>query len=91
MHIEAELDEIHGQRLMDLQRRLQRPLPEVLATLIDLGQRQLPESETDLQEPSPLFAALEDIGFVGCMEADDSLAKDYKTRLDFSPKCGNEP
>lgn len=38
MYIEAKLDEIHGQRLMDIQRRLQKPLPEVLAALIDLGQ-----------------------------------------------------
>ncbi len=84
MHIEAELDDIHGQRLMDLQRRLRRPLLEVLAALIDLGQKQLPAKDADSQEPSPLYAALEGIGFVGCIEADDSLAKDYKTRLDFS-------
>lgn len=35
MHIEAELDDIHSQRLALLQQRLQKPLPEVLATVID--------------------------------------------------------
>jgi len=35
MHIEAELDDIHSQRLAMLQERLQKPLPEVLATVID--------------------------------------------------------
>ena len=35
MHIEAELDDIHSQRLAMLQQRLQKPLPEVLAIVID--------------------------------------------------------
>lgn len=35
MHIEAELDDIHSERLADLQRRMQKPLSEVLATVID--------------------------------------------------------
>ncbi|MGD0961603.1 MAG: PIN domain-containing protein [Methylomonas sp.] len=35
MHIEADLDEIHSQRLMQLRQRLQKPLPEVLETVID--------------------------------------------------------
>ena len=35
MHIEAELDDIHSERLALLQQRLQKPLPEVLATVID--------------------------------------------------------
>jgi hypothetical protein len=91
MYIEAKLDEIHGQRLMDIQRRLQKPLPEVLATLIDLGQELFPETDEDVEEPSPLYAALEDIGFVGCIEAEVSLAKNYKTQLDFSRKHGERP
>ena len=35
MHIEAELDDIHSERLVLLQQSLQKPLPEVLATVID--------------------------------------------------------
>ena len=37
MRIEAELDSIHAERVVRLQVRLQKPLPEVLADLIDLA------------------------------------------------------
>jgi len=37
LHIEAELDPIHAERLTRLQVRLRKPLPDVLANLIDLG------------------------------------------------------
>ena len=37
MHIETELDLIHAERLTRLQARLRKPLPDVLANLIDLG------------------------------------------------------
>jgi len=37
LHIEAELDPIHAERLARLQARLQKPLPDVLANLIDLA------------------------------------------------------
>jgi hypothetical protein len=29
MHIEAELDDVHSERLLELQQRLQKPLSEV--------------------------------------------------------------
>jgi len=35
MRIEAELDDVHTQRPTHLQQRLQKPLPEVLAMIID--------------------------------------------------------
>lgn len=37
MHIEAELDLIHAQRLEYLKTQLRKPLPEVLADVIDLA------------------------------------------------------
>jgi len=43
MHIEADLDDVHTQRLALLQQRLQKPLPEVLAILIDWGVTHSPE------------------------------------------------
>lgn len=89
MHIETDLDPIHAQRLFDIQQRLQKPLPDVLATLIDLGQERFIAPFADEEQPSPLYAALEDIGFIGCFDADESLAADYKQQLDFSPKCGS--
>ncbi len=51
MHIEAELDENHAQRLIALQQRLQKPLPEVLAMLIDLASEQTNENFIALPEP----------------------------------------
>ena len=35
MHIETELDDIYTERLLQLQRRLQKPLAQVIATAID--------------------------------------------------------
>lgn len=51
MHIEAELDDIHSQRLALLQQRLQKPLPEVLAILIDWGASHSSENLVGLPEP----------------------------------------
>lgn len=38
---------------------------------------------------SPLFRALEAIGFVGGIESDEQLSTCYKQKLDFSGKCGS--
>lgn len=84
MHIEAELDDIHTERLRLLQERLQKPLAQVLADAIDAALT-LP-FEPD--EPSPLYRAFEEAGLIGCIEADENLSTDYKQRLDFSNKCG---
>ncbi|MBK5941819.1 hypothetical protein [Halochromatium roseum] len=89
MHIEAELDEAHAQRLQAIQRQLQQSLPDVLATLIDLGQRHIGTPPMEAAEPAPLYAALEQIGFVGCLDADATLAANYKDQLDYSAKDGH--
>ena len=36
MHIETEIDQLHVERLMQLQAQLQRPLSEILAAAIDM-------------------------------------------------------
>lgn len=54
MHIEAELDDIHTQRLTQLQQRLQKPLPEVLAMLIDWATNNSSENLASLPEPMSL-------------------------------------
>jgi hypothetical protein len=51
MHIEADLDDIRTQRLALLQQRLQKPLPEVLAMLIDWAVTHAPENTVHLPEP----------------------------------------
>jgi hypothetical protein len=59
MHIEAELDDIHSQRLVLLQQRLQKPLPEVLATAIDWAiNYQSIGSKTPVSEEAERQAAL---------------------------------
>ena len=37
---------------------------------------------------SPLYKALEEAGFVGCIETDEQLSTTYKQKLDFSRKYG---
>ena len=77
MHIEAELDDIHAERLNILLERLQKPLSEVLATAIDAAlAKPLPPQE-DL-EASPFYQALDAIGFIGCIETDEQLSSTYK-------------
>lgn len=79
MHIEAELDEIHAERLLRLQEKLQKPLAEVVAEAIDaLSDVALPQMET---HGTRIRRILEEEGLVGCMEGDGHLSVDYKNHL----------
>jgi hypothetical protein len=89
MHIEAEIDPAHGERLRVLQDRLQRPMEEVLGVAIDAAFRDLEVSIEQGERPSALFEALDAIGYVGCIEDDEDLAADYKSKIDFSTKSGS--
>lgn len=80
MHIEADLDDIHAERLKLLQERLQKPLAQVLAEAIDAALALAPETD----EPSPLCQALDAIGFIGCIETDEQLSTTYKHKLDLA-------
>jgi hypothetical protein len=89
MRIDADLDPVHSERLKTLLDRLNRPLPEVLGVAIDAALRGLePENQP---AKSPLYEALESIGFIGCIDDDPSLSADYKSHLDFSAKAGAQP
>ena len=48
------------------------------------------DSSPTASSGSSLFQELEQIGFVGCIASDAQLSQTYKTRLDFSNKCGEE-
>lgn len=37
---------------------------------------------------SPLYKALEEMGFVGCIDTDEQFSSTYKQKLDFSRKYG---
>ncbi len=39
---------------------------------------------------SPLYKALEEAGFVGCIETDEQLSTTYKQKLDFARKYGEQ-
>jgi hypothetical protein len=56
----------------------------------------LPSAQTEASPgaapaDSQLYQALEEIGFVGCIESDEQLSQTYKSRMDFSNKCGEKP
>lgn len=48
------------------------------------------DSSPTASSGSSLFQELEQIGFVGCIASDAQLSQTYKTRLDFSNKCGDK-
>lgn len=75
MHIEAELDEVHAERLQRLQERLQASLPEALALAIDAA---LAQTETP---GSHAYQVLNEAGLIGCFEDASSLSVDYKKHL----------
>lgn len=90
MHIEAQLDATHAQRLTDLQRRSNKSLSEVIADLIDANWH--PADQALLpQDASVLFQMFDSSGLIGCMATDEQLSETYKQHLSFSTKNANHP
>lgn len=87
MRIETELDPVHSERLQALQGKLNKPLDEVLGMAIDAALLHL-EVSPQQADTAPLYAALDAIGFVGCIDDDENLSVDYKSRIDFASKNG---
>ncbi|MDP1666491.1 MAG: hypothetical protein Q8L79_15385 [Methylobacter sp.] len=79
MHIDVELDEIHSERLMRLQQRLNKPLTEIAAEILAraVDETILP-NET---EGSKILKIMEKHGILGCMEGEGTLSVDYKKHL----------
>jgi len=46
------------------------------------------EPSGEEESVSPLYKALEKMGFVGCIDTDEQLSTTYKQELDFSRKYG---
>ncbi len=79
MHIEVELDEIHSERLLILQRRLNKPLTEIAAEFLA---KAVDESVTAHEtEGSKMLKIMEKHDILGCMEGDGTLSVDYKKHL----------
>lgn len=89
MHIETELDATHAKRLLELQRRTNKPLEEVLADAIDAAWLQQNKAE-DEGSKSRLYQAFEEAGLIGCIDTGKQLSANYKTELDFSVKHGSK-
>ncbi|MFZ2124640.1 MAG: hypothetical protein WA012_11725 [Rhodoferax sp.] len=51
----------------------------------------IPLVSADDKEDSPFFQALQDVGFIGCVESDEQLSTTYKSQLNFSTKAGATP
>lgn len=79
MHIEAELDATHAARLLELQQRLKKPLPEIVSEILskaidaDIG---CPETEG-----SKMLRIFADEGLISCLHGDGRLSVDYKQHL----------
>jgi hypothetical protein len=79
MHIEAELDTVHAERLLELQQRLQKPLPEVVADILSTAiDARIGAPETEGQKMLSIFA---EEGLIGCLQGDGNLSVDYKQHL----------
>jgi hypothetical protein len=81
MHFEAELDDIHAERLLQLQRRLRKPLPEVVAELLTQAVDNLPTLLEPETEGQAVLRLLEEHGLLGCIEGDGRLSVEYKKHL----------
>lgn len=79
MHIEAELDNVHAERLLALQQRLQKPIAEIVTDLLSKAiDADLEAPETEGQKMLRIFA---EESLIGCLHGDGNLSVDYKQHL----------
>ena len=83
MHIETELDDIYVERLVELQKHLNKPLPQLVAEILAKAIDETPiPAETEGQK---VLRILEAHQLLGCMDDDSSLSVDYKKHLWGNP------
>lgn len=78
MRIEAELDDIHAERLLEIQRESGKPLSDLVSEMIAKAIDKEPPPETEGQK---ILRLLEEHGLLGCMEGDGHLSENYKKYL----------
>lgn len=83
MHIESELDDHHSEHLLELQKRLNKPLPDVVAEILTkaIDATSAP-AET---EGGKVLRIMEEHGLLGCIEGDGRLSVEYKKHLWGNP------
>lgn len=64
--------------------------PENINHLLSATEETMLNDESD-PYISPLYKALESIGFIGYVDADEELSSRYKEEIDFSHKCSGTP
>jgi hypothetical protein len=77
MQIELELEEIHTNRRLALQQRLNKPLAEVVAVLLS---KAVDEYSTET-EGLKMLKIMDKHGILGCMEGNGRLSVEYKKHL----------
>lgn len=83
MHIETELDDVYAERLVELQKHLNKSLPQLVAEMLAKAIDEMPvTAETEGQK---VLRILEAHQLLGCMEGDGSLSVDYKKHLWGNP------
>ncbi|MDS4027981.1 MAG: hypothetical protein RKO25_13480 [Candidatus Contendobacter sp.] len=83
MHIETELDDVYAERLVELQKRLNKPLSQLVAEMLTKAIDEIPvPAETEGQK---VLRILEAHQLLGCMEGDSNLSVDYKKHLWGNP------
>jgi len=83
MHIETELDDVYAERLVELQKHLNKSLPQLVAEMLSKAIDEMPvPAETEGQK---VLRILEAHQLLGCMEGDGSLSVDYKKHLWGNP------
>lgn len=81
MHIEANLNEIHAERLLRLQQKHQKPLDEMVAELLAHAIDQAIDADAPETEGQRIYRIFEEAGLVGCFEGEAQLSVDYKKHL----------
>lgn len=81
MHVEAELNEIHAERLMRLQQQRQKPLAEVVAEILVDAIDQAIGTEPQETEGQRIYRIFEEAGLIGCFEGEEHLSVEYKKYL----------
>lgn len=83
MHIETELDDVYAERLVKLQKRMSKSLPQLVAEMLVKAIDEMPiPAETEGQK---VLRILEAHQLLGCMDDDSSLSVDYKKHLWGNP------
>ncbi|MGD0960987.1 MAG: hypothetical protein ABSB19_14370 [Methylomonas sp.] len=79
MHIEAILDDVHAERLLELQQRLKKPLSEVVTDILNKAiDERIAAPENEGQKMLNIFM---EEGLIGCLHGDGNLSVDYKQHL----------